>query len=77
MEAIIREGGNGLAGEGEYVVHGASGQLYRIVSLGSRTHIDDRPGAGNYCYAEVEPADWDDCAEGDESTCTVELTEVV
>jgi hypothetical protein len=37
----------------------------RVVAIG-RIETGRSPGAGNWCRAKLEPADWDDCPEGDE-----------
>lgn len=61
MEAIILEQGNGFPAAGRYVSSGD--QLYRVVELSGPIHTDGT--RGNYVYAEVEEADWDDCDESD------------
>ena len=68
--ATIIEQGNGLPDAGEYCSGG--GSLYRVIRT-SRIHTGDRPGAGNYVYAEVELADYADCSEEDEHTALVRL----
>ncbi len=57
-QAKIENLGNGFPSIGDYVQGG--GQLYRVVSLGEILTGPDR------IRAEVESADWSDCAEGDE-----------
>ena len=67
----IIEQGNGFTATGDYVQ--MDGELYRVVSVDSAIHTDDR--RGNYILGQVEAADWEDCAEGDESDCRVEAEE--
>lgn len=64
----VIEQGNGLPDVGDYC--SGAGSLWRIVSM-SRIHTGNSPGAGNYVYAEVEPADYEDCAEEDEHSALV------
>lgn len=73
MDATIYERGNGFPDVGDYVIGGDDGtEIFRVVALGSG--IDTRSAWGNSIWADVEPASWDDCAEGDEFSCRVELT---
>jgi hypothetical protein len=70
--ATITERGNGLPDVGDYVP-GTDGELYRIVSMESAIHTDGA-GGGMWVRAQVDLADWADCAEEDEHTasCAVE-----
>lgn len=72
ITANIVEQGNGFPSVGDYVV--GEGQLYRVLSTGSRIHTDGR--RGNYVTARVEEADWSDCPEGDEHSAMVEIDAV-
>lgn len=64
--ATMVEQGNGFADAGDYAP-GDDGQLYRIISVGSRIETG-APGEGNRIEGcGVELADWADCAEGDEA----------
>lgn len=65
--ATIIEQGNGLPSAGDYCA--GEGQLWLVESIDSRIQTGDP--AGNYVYATVSPADWDDCPEGDEHTAMV------
>ena len=65
--ATIYEQGNGLPEAGDYC--GGEGRLWLIESIDSRIQTGDP--AGNYVYATVTEADWDDCSEGDEHTARV------
>jgi hypothetical protein len=65
--ATIYEQGNGLPEEGDYC--GGEGCLWLVESIDSRIQTGDP--AGNYVYATVTEADWDDCSEGDEHTARV------
>lgn len=65
--AIIYEQGNGFTSEGDYC--GGEGLLWLVESIDSRIQTGDP--AGNYVYATVVDADWDDCSEGDEHTARV------
>lgn len=65
IQAMIFERGNGFPKEGDYCVHLASGELYRIVGGLGRLHTDC--GSGNYAWGSVEKADWDDLDEGEET----------
>lgn len=67
IKAIITERGNGFPGVGSYVP-GPDGELYRLVRYVGPVHTG-RPGGGNYSYARVEPADWDDVDERDVFPC--------
>lgn len=60
--AEIVERGNGLPQTGAYV-GGDDGELYHIVSIENNINTGRRPGAGNWCRAEVELADWNDVEE--------------
>lgn len=67
ISAKIIEAGAGFAFlEGSYVCGGdphSIVELYRVAKAFSNIHTDDP--RGNYVYAELEPADWDDCPEAD------------
>lgn len=63
IQAMVSERGNGFPKEGEYCVHPASGELYRIVGGLGCIHTGL---AGNYAWGSVEKADWDDLDEGEE-----------
>lgn len=67
MIARITERGNGLVDAGDYVP-GSDGELYRVVALRGPIQTGG-PGCGNWIRATVELVDWEDCAEGEESTC--------
>lgn len=70
INATIREMGNGFPSEGDYV--SGEGILWRIVRLEGRICTgNSSAGEGNYVYAVVEEADWDDCSEADEFTAYV------
>ena len=71
MDATIHEAGNGLPVAGDYVP-GNDGNLYLVLSVG-RIETGRSPGAGDWCTAEVEDADWDDCDEGDEFPAEVRI----
>lgn len=60
----IEERGNGFPGGGDYVP--GEGQLWLIVSIDSAIQTGRAPGASSWIRATAEPADWEDCAEGDE-----------
>lgn len=60
-ECRIEERGNGLPSRGSYVP-GDDGNLYLLLGYSGPIHTGDRPGDGNYSYAQVALADWDDCA---------------
>ena len=64
VHATIQEHGNGFPDPGDYVP-GDDGELYRVISIG-RIHTGARAGAADYMRVEVEPADWEDCEEGEE-----------
>lgn len=70
INATIYEQGNGLPQAGDYC--GGEGCLWLIESIDSRIHTGDP--RGNYVYATVSEADWDDCDEGDEHTALVVTT---
>lgn len=70
--AKIREHGNGFPGAGAYVIGHDANYLYRIVSVGDVIHTD-RPDRDNYVWAEVEHADWSDCADADVFPASVEV----
>lgn len=70
MMATIRERGNGLPTAGDYVP--GNGELYRVVRVVGQIHTG-QAGEGNWVRAEVELADWDDCAEEDEFRASVEV----
>jgi hypothetical protein len=65
--ARIYEQGNGLPSEGDYCL--GEGLLWLIESIDSRIQTGD--AAGNYVYATVSEADWEDCSEGDKHTARV------
>lgn len=67
MEAYIYEQGNGFPVAGDYCVGG--GELYEVVEILGRIETGDT--RGNRVLAEVEPAEWSDCAEEDEHTALV------
>lgn len=64
IPCTIHEMGNGLPVAGDYVP-GGDGELYLVISTG-RIETGRSPGAGDWCTAKVEMADWSDCDEGDE-----------
>lgn len=66
--ATIYEQGNGLPEAGDYC--GGEGQLWLIESIDSRIQTGES-GCGNWVYATVSEADWDDCDEGDEHSARV------
>lgn len=66
---IIREQGAGYPDVGAYVP--GLDSLWRVVSTGSTIHTAG-PGLGNYIYATVEAADWDDCEDSDVFAARVE-----
>lgn len=70
MDAKIIEHGNGFPDVGDYVSDGD--QLYRVLSTGTTIHTTGM--RGNWVTAQVEEADWDDCAERDQFTATVEVS---
>ena len=65
--ARIYEQGNGLPTEGDYC--GGEGCLWLVESIDSRIQTGDP--AGNWVYATVTEADWDDCPEDCEHTARV------
>jgi hypothetical protein len=67
MRAKIIEQGNGLPEVGDYC--SGNCQLYLIESIDSRIQTDD--ARGNYFFATVEEADYEDCPEEDEHTALV------
>lgn len=70
--ARIVETGNGLPGERDMPAYVAGeGLLWRVLRVG-RVETGRAPGAGDWCLAEVEDADWDDCPEGEEFPARVE-----
>jgi len=69
ITANIVEQGNGFPGVGDYV--SGEGQLYRVLSMGSRIHTDGR--RGNYVTAQVEEVGWDACDESAEHSALVDL----
>jgi hypothetical protein len=69
LEATIHERGNGFPDVGDYVA-GDDGEAYRVVAFVGPIHTSV-PGAGNYIYARVALADWDDV--DDEPTCSATI----
>lgn len=65
----IYEQGNGLPAEGDYCA--GHGQLWLVESIDSRIQTGDP--AGNYVYATVSEADWEDCPEDEEHTARVAM----
>jgi hypothetical protein len=63
--ATIEERGNGFPPVGSYVP-GDDGNLYRVVSFHGPIQTGRGAGAANWVRATVEPADWEDCPEGEE-----------
>lgn len=70
ITANIFEQGNGFPYVGEYVA--GDGQLYRVLTIGTRIHTGDR--RGNYVTVQVEEVDWSDCEESDEHSALVEVS---
>lgn len=61
MNATISERGNGFPSAGDYVP-GDDGELYQVLSIGSRIHTEPGgSGGANWVTAQVELADWSDC----------------
>lgn len=72
--AIIYEAGNGFPRKGDHVV--CNGDLSRVTDDGAVVHTDTSGrGRANHIFAEIVPADWDDCDEEDVFPATVELWE--
>lgn len=71
MKAAIYEQGNGLPEPGDYC--GGQGQLWLVESIDSRIHTGDPQG--NWVWATVSEADWDDCRESEEHTARVSIEE--
>jgi hypothetical protein len=70
--ATIYERGNGFPKAGDYVLS-YDGNIYRVVRMGTRIETGS-PGVSNHIPdCEVELADWDDCADGDEFLAAVEV----
>ena len=69
----VAELGNGWPKPGDYVPDGEGG-LLRVLALG-RIETGSRPGDPNWCWAQLEPADWDDCPEGEEFPASAGLEE--
>lgn len=74
IECTIEERGNGFPDDGDYCVESKSGQLYRVLSTGRiQTATSGNTARPNFVDAQVEEADWDECAEGDVHTAAVIL----
>ena len=71
-KATIEERGNGFPSVGDYVPD-SEGGIYKVVAFEDRIQTGTAPGASNWVRATVEPADWSDCAEGDEFPASVNL----
>ena len=69
--ATIYEQGNGLPEVGDYC--GGAGQLWLVESIDSRIQTGDP--CGNCVLVTVSLADWSDCAEGDEHTARVVVSD--
>lgn len=73
IQAIyVLEGTDRAPSVGAYVVCPYEGSLYRVTEVTSDVQANryDAPravGGSNWCRVLVEPADWSDCAEGDEA----------
>lgn len=63
IKVRIEERGNGFPDVGRYIP--GDGVLYRVESTDGLIHTSQHPGRGNYIYAEVSEADWDDCDDND------------
>jgi hypothetical protein len=62
LYGVVMERGNGFPEPGRYIPAGDGGELLRVVAYDGSIHTD-RPRYGNYIYATVEEASWDDCPE--------------
>lgn len=68
ITAKITEQGNGFPKAGDLVADG-DGHLYRITDDNSGLIHTAGTGAGNYCYVDVEEADWDELEGGCDPFC--------
>jgi len=58
IQATIQELGNGFPDPNDYA-QGDDGNLYLVINTG-RICTSSSPGEGDFMYADVEPADWDE-----------------